>query len=318
MSRQLFLSLLLSAPFLVSCGNDDSLTPEREPMTFSVPQTRATLSSLYDNFKVWTTAITDATPAYVMDGYRVNYDATAGWTYTMGEGTAHQTLCYWEPTTQSYRFHAATPTERVVAMDGASLTLKLKASTSLSETCLYSQPRVVSHGDADFGQAVKLDFTYANARVNMSFRCVSSTPLAVTDIRLIPPTPYATSASLRFAYDWQEATVAVDGVDVTVQSSEPLAFPDVAVPAHSEGAIETSVPWLMIPNPSVKGTWRASMTIGGEHREVAFTIDNAWEPGHSYVYCFLYTEAANLVFVGTSTELFVGEDPQEGGEHQFN
>ena len=52
MSRQLFLSLLLSAPFLVSCGNDDSLTPEREPMTFSVPQTRATLSSLYDNFKV--------------------------------------------------------------------------------------------------------------------------------------------------------------------------------------------------------------------------------------------------------------------------
>ena len=47
-------------------------------MTFSVPQTRATLSSLYDNFKVWTTAITDATPAYVMDGYRVNYDATAG------------------------------------------------------------------------------------------------------------------------------------------------------------------------------------------------------------------------------------------------
>ena len=60
------------------------------------------------------------------------------------------------------------------------------------------------------------------------------------------------------------------------------------------------------------------MTIGGEPREVAFTIDNAWEPGHSYVYCFLYTEAANLVFVGTSTELFVGEDPQEGGEHQFN
>lgn len=51
--------------------------------------------------------------------------------------------------------------------------------------------------------------------------------------------------------------------------------------------------------------------------EVPFTVDKGWESGKSYIYSFLYTDQATLLFLGT-TELFIGEDMVDGGNHNFS
>ena len=45
-------------------------------------------------------------------------------------------------------------------------------------------------------------------------------------------------------------------------------------------------------------------------------MSKAWEIGKSYLYRFEYTDKAKLVFVA-SEELFIGADPEDGGEHNF-
>ena len=61
------------------------------------------------------------------------------------------------------------------------------------------------------------------------------------------------------------------------------------------------------------------MLFDGVYKEVAFTVSKAWQSGKSYIYRFEYNDEANLVFQGTQSEIFIGEDPVEweGGEHNF-
>ncbi|MGN0221038.1 MAG: fimbrillin family protein [Prevotella sp.] len=318
MRKRTFLSVILLLSVLAACQNSDLPAEEGAPLSFSTQQTRTGLSSLFENFQVWGTCITDGGSAGIMPGYRVNYNVTVGWTYSIGEGTEYQTLQYWNNAASMYRFHAGAPAARVHAIAESSLTLGMKATTMLSETCLYSKPCEVRRTDPAFGNVVDLTFTYANACVNLAFKYLSDTQTSITDIRLIPPSPYATVASLRIDYNWMLSATSPGTLTASERSSDALSFPDVAVPANSDAAVQTAVPWYMIPDPYATGTWKVCITIGSETKEAEFTIDEPWEPGRAYVYRFEYTAEANLVFAGTATELFVGESLEDGGTHNFN
>ena len=318
MNMQTVLSFLLLLSMLTACRSDDLPTEEGTPLSFSTLLTKTGLSSLFEDFRVWGCCMANGERTAIMPGYRVNSNDAVGWTYSVGEGTEGQALQYWNHAADGYRFHAGTPVARVENIGESTLTLAMKATTTLSETCLFSQPCVVERTDPTFGSVVNLLFTYANARINVAFRYLSDTPVSIGDIRLIPPSPYATAATLQMEYDWTRRIVSPGALTSAVRSSDALTFPAVEVPANEDEAVPTSVPWYMIPDPLATGKWRLSITVGSDIKEVEFTIAEPWQPGRSYVYRFEYTTEANLVFVGTDTELFVGEHLESGGEHDFN
>ena len=252
-----------------------------------------------------------------MPGYRVNYDAAQGWSYTSGEGTSGQELQYWNASASKFVFFAGAPQENVKAIDGELLTLNAISTTSLSGTSLFSDLYIVRRTDYAYGNVVSLNFRFAQARINLSFKYVSGVPVSISEIKLIPPASYATEALLNFNYNRNTEKVSLTGVDPTSTTGNPISFPELSVPENSDVAIETSQPWYMIPDPATKGEWKLSANINGETKETIFTISKAWEPGRSCLYRFEYSADANLVFLGSKTELFVGEDLENGGEHDF-
>ena len=252
-----------------------------------------------------------------MDGYRVNYDAATGWTYTEGEGTENQELKFWDAASTSFRFHAGAPVVRVKEITEASLTMDITATTTLSETSLFSSPYIVGRNDPSYGQTVNLKFNYANSRVNVAFKYASSSSVVISDIQLTPPAAYPTTGTIKFDYDWAKGKVRATVSDKTTQS-DPLSFSSVNIPAGSTTAIETGSPRYMIPAASVKGKWSISMKIDETTKQADFTVSKAWEPGKSYQYIFEYTDQANLVFIGTNEVIFDGKDLENGVEHNFN
>ena len=288
------------------------------PVSFSEGQTKAGLSSIFDTFKVWASAESEGGTSDLMPGYRVNYDAAQGWTYTSGEGTSGQELQYWNASASKFVFFAGAPQENVKAIDGEVLTLNAISTTILSGTSLFSDLYIVRRTDYAYGNVVSLNFRFAQARINLSFKYVSGVPVSISEIKLIPPASYATEALLKFNYNRNTEKVSLTGVDPTSTTDHPIRFPELSVPENSDVAIETSQPWYMIPDPATKGEWKLSATINGELKETIFTISKAWEPGRSYLYRFEYSADANLVFLGTETELFVGEDLEDGGKHDFD
>ena len=200
-------------------------------------------------------------------------------------------------------------------MDASSLTLKMKATTSISETSLFSEPCLIKRGDPAFGSTVNLAFVYANAKLNLAFKCASSADVSIRDIKLTPPSAYATSGQLELQYDWDRPAVSVKTLTVYDESSAPLAFPGVSVQA---GTTQATSPWYRIPQDSAKGQWKMSASIDGRTQEVYFTISKGWEAGRSYLFRFEFTKEARLVFLGSNETLFTGEAPEDGGNHNFS
>ncbi|MGN1226719.1 MAG: fimbrillin family protein [Candidatus Cryptobacteroides sp.] len=310
------ISLVLLLTGLAACRKDTG-SGQPQPLLFCEVQTKVGLSSYYENFLVWAYCLSD-TGSDIMPGYRVNYDPAYGWTYTEGEGTYEQELQYWSYSAEQFRFHAAAPLARVGSIDAESLSLNLQAGTDILETALYSEPYLVKRGDAAFGNTVNLAFVYANARLNLAFRCSSSAPVIITGIRLTPPSAYATRAVLDLSYDWSRPAVSASGLTILEQSSEDLVFQDLIIEASTSEPVATKSPWYLIPQTSVKGQWRLSLYIDGIYKEVDFTLSKGWEAGKSYLFRFEYTDEASLVFLGTSTELFIGLPPEDGGTHNFS
>lgn len=308
--------MLLSAA--VACRKTGVQSPEELPVAFSTGQTKAGLSSVFENFRVWAASVSEGVSTDVMVGYRVNYDTAQGWTYISGEDTEGQELKFWNASSSEFRFHAGAPQGRVSDISGSALVLAMESTRTLSNTSLYSEPYRALRTDPSFGSTVNLLFKYANARVNLSFRYLSDVGVSITDISLTPSSPYAVSGRLAFGYDWERNSVTPGALTDVTTSSEPLAFSGVDIQAQSGEAVATGSPWYMVPSADAKGQWTLSLKVNGEEKQTVFTIDRAWEPGKSYVYRFEYTPQANLVFVGTATELFVGEDLQDGGEHNFS
>ena len=306
--------LLWLSAALAGCRED--VPVQEKCVSFSNATTRALLSTTYNSFKVWATTVSGESQASLMDGYRVNY--AGGWTYTEGEGTDGQELQYWSYSFDSYRFHAAAPASRVKAGTATSLILSLKSTASLDETTLYSEPYVVKNTDAAFGSTVSLKFNYAQARINLAFRYASVGEVSITDIQLLPPAALATEAMLSVSYNWALPAAVPGTPSVTASSSDAVTFPGVTVPASSADAVETAAPRYVIADPASKGQWTLKVKVNGTERETTFTLSKAWEPGKSYLYRFAYTDEANLVFEGTATELFTGEDPGNGGDHNFS
>ena len=207
---------------------------------------------------------------------------------------------------------------RVNKITEASLTMNITATTTLSETSLFSSPYIVGRNDPSYGQTVNLKFNYANSRVNVAFKYVSSSSVVISDIQLTPPAAYPTRGTIKLDYDWAKGKVRATALDKTGESTDPLSFPPVNIPAGSTTAIETGSPRYMIPDASVKGKWSISMEIDGKPKQADFTISKAWEPGKSYQYIFEYTDQANLVFIGTDEVIFYGKDLENGVEHNFN
>lgn len=310
--RLILLMLLLTG--LISCRKQD---PSSAPLIFSDVQTKVGLSSYYEDFQVWGYCLAES-GSNIMPGYKVIHDATLGWCYTELEGTEGQELQFWSYSASLYRFHAGAPLSRVAAMNASSLTLQMEATTDILQTSLFSEPYLVKRGDPAFGSTVNLAFVYANSKVNLAFRCASSADVSITDIKLTPPSAYATSGQLELYYDWDRPAVSVKALSVKAESTDELAFHDLLVPAGSTQALQTSSPWYLIPQVSAKGQWKMSATLDGIPQEVYFTLSKGWEPGRSYLYRFEYTDEANLVFLGTDETLFIGKNPEDGGNHNFS
>ena len=316
-----FISLLALLCAASACKRNLAPDAEQSPVLSYAPSaTKAGLASIFEDFKVWTSIEKGSDILEMMAGYRANYDAeSTAWSYVSGDGVEGQTIHRWDEGAAAHRFLAGAPSSRVSAMSNSSLTLSLANATSLSGTSLFCVPCIVGRNDPEYGNVVNLQFCYANARVNLAFKVSSAAQVQITDIRLTPSSAYATMAELQLNYDWTRRKVTVLTPVAQEQSSEPLTFPDVIVPASNEGYVETSVPVYMIPDPASKGQWTVSMLFDGVYKEVAFTVSKAWQSGKSYTYRFEYNDEANLIFQGTQSEIFIGEDPVEweGGEHNF-
>ena len=306
--RLILLTILLTG--LVACRKE---VPADTPLVFTDVQTKVGLSSYYKDFKVWGYCLAES-GSDIMPGYKVIHDDALGWCYTETEG---QELQYWSYSASLYRFHAGAPFERVKAMNASSLTLQMDTTTSINKTSLFSEPCLIKRGDPAFGSTVNLAFVYANSKVNLAFKCASSKDVSITDIKLTPPSGayYATSGKLELQYDWDRPAVSVKTLTVNDKSSDPLAFPEVSVPA---GTTQATSPWYLIPQDSAKGQWKMSATIDKVPYEVYFTISKGWEAGRSYLFRFEFTNEARLVFLGSDETLFEGEAPEDGGNHNFS
>ena len=214
----IFLVLLLTS--LAACRKE---VPSDMPLVFTDVQTKVGLSSYYEDFQVWGYCLAES-GSDIMPGYKVFHDATLGWCYTELSGTEGQELQYWSYSASLYRFHAGAPLSRVKAMNASSLTLQMKATTDIRQTSLFSEPCLIKRGDPAFGSTVNLAFVYANAKVNLAFRCASSADVSITDIKLTPPSAYATSGQLEFYYDWDRPAVSVKSLSVEDESTDELAF----------------------------------------------------------------------------------------------
>ena len=304
--------LLLTS--LVACRKE---VPADTPLVFTDVQTKVGLSTYYDDFQVWGYCLAES-GSNIMPGYKVIHDDALGWCYTEHSGTDGQELQYWSYSASLYRFHAGAPLAKVAAIGQSSLTLDVMATTSISETSLFSEPCLIKRGDPAFGSTVNLAFVYANAKLNLAFKCASSADVSITDIKLTPPRAYATSGQLELQYDWDLPAVRVKTLTEVSYSDDPLAFPDVSIQAGTTDAVQTKSPWYLIPQASAKGQWKMSATIGEGTKEVYFTLSKGWEAGKSYLFRFEYTDEANLVFLGTEECLFIGKTPEEGGNHNFS
>ena len=305
--------LLLTS--LMACQKE---VPADIPLVFTDVQTKVGLSSYYKDFQVWGYCLTES-GSDIMPGYKVFHDPALGWCYTEHSGTEGQELQYWSYSASLYRFHAGAPLSRVNAISASTLTLLMNATTDILQTSLFSEPCLIKRGDAAFGSTVNLAFVYANAKVNLAFRCASSADVSITQIKLTPPRAYATRGQLKLQYDWDRPAVSVNDLSVEApQSTEELAFGELLVPAGTTQAVQTQSPWYLIPQACVKGQWKMSATIGESTKVVYFTLSKGWEAGKSYLFRFEYTDEANLVFLGTEECLFIGKTPEEGGNHNFS
>ena len=310
--RLILLTILLTG--LVACRKE---VPADTPLVFTDVQTKVGLSTYYEDFKVWGYCLAES-GSDIMPGYKVVHDPALGWCYTEHSGTDGQELQYWSYSASLYRFHAGAPFERVKAMDSSSLTLQMDTTTSISKTSLFTEPCLIKRGDPAFGSTVNLAFVYANAKLNLAFKCASSGNVSITDIKLTPPRAYATSGQLKLQYDWDLPAVRVDTLKVETEKTADLAFGELLVSAGTTEAVQTQNPWYLIPQASAKGQWKMSATIGESTKEVYFTLSKGWEAGKSYLFRFEYTDEANLVFLGTDECLFIGEAPEDGGNHNFS
>ena len=304
--------LLLTS--LVACRKE---VPADTPLVFTDVQTKVGLSSYYKDFRVWGYCLAES-GSNIMPGYKVIHDDALGWCYTELPGTGNQELQYWSYSASLYRFHAGAPLSRVEeeeAMDASSLTLKMKATTSISETSLSSEPCLIKRRDPASGRTVNLAFVYANSKVNLAFKCASSKDVSIKDIKLTPPRAYATSGQLKLQYDWDLPAVRVDTLKVETEKTADLAFGELLVSAGTTEAVQTQNPWYLIPQASAKGQWKMSATIGESTKVVYFTLSKGWEAGKSYLFRFEYTDEARLVFLGTEECVFIGENPEDGGNH---
>ena len=311
--RLILLTILLTG--LVACRKE---VPADTPLVFTDVQTKVGLSSYYKDFMVWGYCRAES-GSDIMPGYKVFHDPALGWCYTEHSGTDGQELQFWSYSASLYRFHAGAPLARVAAMDASSLTLDVKATTDILQTSLFSEPYLVKRSDPAFGSTVNLAFVYANAKLNLAFKCASSANVSITDIKLTPPRAYAISGKLELQYDWDLPAVRVKTLTEVSYSddplSAPLAFPGVSVQA---GTTQATSPWYLIPQDSAKGQWKMSAKINGVLHEVDFTISKGWEAGKSYLFRFEFTDEARLVFLGSDETLFEGEAPGDGGNHNFS
>ena len=310
--RLILLTILLTG--LVACRKE---VPADTPLVFTDVQTKVGLSSYHEDFRVWGYCLAES-GSNIMPGYKVFHGPALGWCYTGIDDTGDQELQYWSYSASLYRFHAGAPLARVAAIDASSLKLDVNATTDILQTSLFSEPCLIKRSDPAFGSTVNLAFVYANAKLNLAFKCASSKDVSITDIKLTPPSAYATSGQLELQYDWDLPVVRVKTPTEVSESSDPLAFLDVSVPAGTSDAIETASPWYLIPQASAKGQWKMSASIDGLTREVYFTISKGWEAGRSYLFRFELTNEARLVFLGSDETLFTGEAPVDGGNHNFS
>ena len=315
-TKDRLIALFIVLGCFVACKKEEQIG-HRQALVFSDVQTKVGLSSYYEDFEVWGYCLAES-GSDIMPGYKVFHDVSLGWCYTELPGTVGQELQYWSYSASLYRFHAGAPLSRVNAMNSSSLTLQMKATTDILQTSLFSEPYLVKRSDPAFGSTVNLAFVYANAKVNLAFRCASSADVSIRNIKLTPPSAYATSGQLELYYDWDRPAVSVKALSVESKSTDELAFSDLLVPSGTTDALQTQSPWYLIPQASAKGQWKMSATIDGLPMEVYFTLSKGWEAGKSYLFRFEYTNEAKLVFLGSEETLFIGDVPEDGGNHNFS
>lgn len=317
----LFAFLLLCSA--AACQKSDVATEERKPFAFAASEeTKSGLSETYDNFRVWATIVQGSSSSPEMPGYLVKHDNALGWVYNI-DG---QELKYWISSADAYHFHAGAPdyvengsgkqvagifrnagTPATPAITENSLTLKMIATKDIQETSLYSQPYLVKRTDPSFGSLVNLKFCYAHAKVNVAFKYINIInkvkTVTIKNIKLTPPEPIATEATLQINYDWARPAVSAGTPDISakgISTSSPLEFDQIENMSANSNDYQTSSPWYLIPDSASIGKWTLNITVvsnkgTAKTKKKEFTVDTPWVSGKAYLYRFVIVDIFDIL-----------------------
>lgn len=286
-------SILLLLAF-ISCQKEDA---DRAVMSFGTDEevytwTKAdALNSKIEisTMKVWASRKEGESLSTLMEGYAVNYSSSEGWRYDNIQG---QGLQFWDNGAAAFRFHAGAPASAVNSITADGLQLSITSSSVLSQTALFSSPKVVLNGSEDFGKTVPLTFNQGNSRVSVAFINSSSSAKTITDLSFTPVASYIGSATLNVGYDWGTSPAIVNlSVSDTSQVRTPLQFNGLSnIQAGESNPVFSETNWYMAPestaDESSSSQWIISFKDGGSPRSATFNQGKKWRPGYSYKYVF--------------------------------
>lgn len=316
-----------------SCGSHggDAPAPTAErPIAFTPggAQSRATdyedMESLYDSFavKTWKNAST-AQGDIVMGSatdlnacYQVNY--LTGWYY---DGIGSQTLKYWDLTASRYDFAAVAPyaadTRVNFTADGYPQVLNVEGNVATTTDWAVARHARVATGSsfADYDLIASETTVYATHAAmyadvplvfhrilsSIEFRIYSSegAAFAVTSYSVTAPDGITTEGT----YAPSDATwLTTDAWIASATSSTSDVIPSQSgyylASAENEAATrDTSLSLgyrVEIPqSPATPITLLVTLTIDGEDRDVAITVNDGWQPNKKYIYYLIYNPASD-------------------------
>lgn len=270
------------------------------PVAFSASQTKAGISNVHESFRVQAGRVEGGVATPFMNAYRVNWVETQ-WSYVEGEGTASQTMQFWDSNASAFRFHAGAPAGAVQSMSATGLVLTMAATNNLSNTALYSEPLEISTAGSGYAQTVNLTFNQAYCRVQLKFKYADAqlADKTISDISLKPLSSgtYPVSGLCTVSHDWSAnppAAATALGSLVSSAAGAGLDYGSLTLPKPSTTATVPSVEyWYLLPDASSTASWQVSVSVDGNVKTATIAAGKAkWEPGKSYVYTFSISDSA--------------------------
>ena len=277
----------------------------------------------------------------VMDNYIVSWEAntahtttsnTHNWEY-VNQGTAEQSIKYWDFSAAAYRFFGYTGSQNDVTVvnNAATVTIPVDASNETTIADIpYCSRLWFSNNDPDdypdrlYGQAVTLEFLQPFARVRFMFTCAEGLDVDRSDLHNIRfmktekvendnPRPIYTTGSVLISYpltgsetkeSW--ATYDIDRTNViSYFQIDYYELPDentVVDPEHPLLYPNSPEKWYNVlpmkgPGDDGQGSFTLSVKVGGGGEPKTCVVPAeymTWVPGYQYTYIFKILEGGEV------------------------